>query len=349
MSKEAIALTIPKITDNCNSVTKKNFQILLAICGTTGVGKSTLAIEIAQDGDPNFTIEKNVLFNPSLNEVMKKIKELPYGSYIVLDEAINICYKMEWYSETNRLMGKFLNLCRKERKKIIFCIPNFGDMSKHIRELMNMWIEVISRGEAIVFVKNPIVGGQKWQPELMYKHIAKRLRHKRYADITTSDIRYYLRRNQHYLGELKFLKLEAKVEAEYEFLRDKVKYDGLELINNEKESQVLIRIYRYTLSLIGFTYEQIGDITGITKQAISGSLNSLDKEIKSRVKGQVNSILYSNGNRNKDILQNNITSLQNSNFVKKGETQEADGDEDLDEPIDPTPDVEISPSEGGDL
>jgi len=310
MNKDPIKLDLKRITSILNKVTNSNFQNILVVSGRTGVGKSTFALRAALEGDPNFTLEKNVLYNPNISDVMKAIKELPYGSYIILDEAIKVAYKLEWWSETNRLMDKFFNLCRKERKTIIFCIPNFNDLSKAFREMTNLWVHVLERGKGVLLTKDPLfMGRTSWNLERMYKRFQNNLKGRRYSEIGSSDLLYLLRRSQHYVGEFDFNKLSAKFEAKYEFLRDKEKYKDLELRKPTDKKTDEIKVYRYALNLLGLKQKDIAKLTDVTAQTISYSLNTIEQDKKTKTK-RLLQLIYNNRDiktktsHNKDCLDN---------------------------------------------
>jgi len=299
-----ISLSTEKVTNILNKVTKLNYQNIIVVTGRTGVGKSTLALKLGLKGDNSFVLEKNVLYNPTFREVMRTVIKLPYYSYIILDEAIKVAYNKEWWSETSRLMDKFFNLCRKERKTIIFCIPNFNDLTRAFREMCNLWIHVLERGKAILLTKDPLfMGRTSWDLDKMYKKFSKNLKGKRYYDIATSDLTYLLRRSPHYVGEFKFDKLDSKFEARYEMLRDKEKYNDLDVSHTDNKLAENIKIYRYALNKIGLTEKEIAEFTDVTRQTINYSIKTLDDEQKAKVNSIVSNI-YNNRSKNNKISHN---------------------------------------------
>jgi hypothetical protein len=283
---EAINYDIDSFGDTLDSVTDDNFQVLVGVSGTTGTGKTTFTIKVAKKKDPNFKMDRNVLLNPTFAEVFERVTELPYGSYVVLDEAINICYKMEWYSNTVKAFGKFLNKCRKERKKIFFCIPNFGDISKNIRQNINIWVQVLKRGKAVFLTKSPFFSApDRWDLKEMDRTLRKYI-NKRYVEVTTEELLFLIRRNKHYAGEISYTAMDEKTEAEYELLREVEKYSDLTDLKTRGDNSRndKIRLLRFALWRTGIPHAVIGLIEGaVSGASVSVTLQKIKQEDKTRI------------------------------------------------------------------
>ncbi len=277
-------LTPGEVSHELNKATTDNWDNILTIDGTPGIGKSVLACQIAKAGDPEFTFERNVLFSPDFNTVIKKVRQLPKGSYIVLDEAIKILYKLEWWSEINRLMDKLFNLCRKENKNVILCIPDFTDLSKSFRKLTKLWIHCVDRGDAHMLCKDPFPGVEdKWHLKKNLKTFNIATRYKQFSAITNADIRYALKKTRNYVCSITWDDFNPRERAEYELLRDKVKYDDIELQKSDSQRLTEIKKLRYTLNWLGFNYQQIGGLVGISKSALSHMFTEMDEGLKVEV------------------------------------------------------------------
>ncbi len=292
-------LTPKEIAKELNKATAEDWDNILAIDGTPGIGKSVLACQIAKKGEElqgrTFSFERNVLFSPKFETVMDKVRQLPPGSYIVLDEVIKILYKLEWWSEINRLMDKLFNLCRKENKNVILCIPDFSDLSRSFRKLTKLWITCVDRGEGHMLCKNPFPGvDDRWGLKKNLKTYNIATHWKQFSEITKSDIRYALKKTRNYVGTVVWEDLTPEEKATYEFLRDKVKYDDIELQKSNSKKLDEIRKLRYALNYLGLTYKQIGGLTGVSKSALAHMFADMDEGLKVEVEEYLNLLISNN-------------------------------------------------------
>src|SRR4030042_1078041 len=76
---------------------REDRDAVICVTGGEGVGKSNLALKLAQKLDDNFTIIRNMLLNPKAADFYEKlVNELPKYSVIVLDEGMQMFYKRGW-------------------------------------------------------------------------------------------------------------------------------------------------------------------------------------------------------------------------------------------------------------
>ncbi len=157
----------------------EDWDVVIAITGREGVGKTTLALEIAFAIDPTFSLDANILFNPETDDLVKKIFSLPPGSVILVDEAIKTSYKRRFATETNIVLNQIYTLCRKQKKISIFCMPRFFDFDEFFRNhRIRFWIHVFERGKAAIFIiddENPF-SSDPWHVKENFKRINRRRR-----------------------------------------------------------------------------------------------------------------------------------------------------------------------------
>jgi len=110
--------------------TDKDFPII--IDGLTGSGKSTIAIQLSKKGCPWFEINNDVIF--SRDELIERISTAKLGSFIVVDEAINLLFKRDFMEKKQKFVLKLLDMCRDRNLCLIMCVPNFWSIDKHILE-----------------------------------------------------------------------------------------------------------------------------------------------------------------------------------------------------------------------
>lgn len=144
---------------------KLNNGYVIAICGPNGVGKSTLAILLGMlihlYLKIRFDFEKNIIYVPDVEYIRKTIADRSLDSQVfIVDEAIKVMHKRRFASREQVFLAElFASLHRKTHKIFILCMPRFAHFDKYYREdKLNMWIEVMQRGLAVVFLKstNPL-------------------------------------------------------------------------------------------------------------------------------------------------------------------------------------------------
>jgi len=138
----------------------KDFPII--IDGLTGSGKSTLGIQLSKKGDSNFKIKEDIIF--SRKELIEKIYNAKRGSFIILDEAINILFKRDFMNRKQKFIIRLLDMCRDRNLCLIFCVPNFWSLDKHILEgRVKLRIHIARTGFAFMWkpTSNPFTP-DKW-------------------------------------------------------------------------------------------------------------------------------------------------------------------------------------------
>jgi hypothetical protein len=143
---------------------EKNSDVVIAICGIEGSGKSTVAIILGKAIDDDFDIEKNVVYIPNHQEIIKKIYQLPKGSALVIDEAIMVSYKRRWYSAAQIKLNEIYTVCRKQNIATILCMPDFNDFDRYWRDHRVLyWIQVIRRSLGVIIHRSEnFYGTEKW-------------------------------------------------------------------------------------------------------------------------------------------------------------------------------------------
>lgn len=192
-----------------------NFDCSVAITGEKGIGKSTLAIQIARaiNGE-SFDLRKHVIFNPEFSELEKAIRIFPPKTALVIDEAIKVTYKLDFMKKEQKEFNKMLTLARKHYKVLLFCIPHFVDMSSFMKKTeIVLWFYILKRGKAFVFVKdqNPFID-DPWH----FKENLKIIQKFRKNIFDLDGLEKGLRHCVNYAGEFSFEKLEGTLEKEYE-------------------------------------------------------------------------------------------------------------------------------------
>lgn len=126
-----------------------NKNVMLAIVGDPGEGKSWAALRLAELLDPGFSADK-VTFRPE--ELLRRINEdHPIGDVTVADEAgVSMNAKTWWESEQIQI-GNILETWRHQNRMMIFTLPVFTKLQKDARGLMDVLLNAygINRGDSL--------------------------------------------------------------------------------------------------------------------------------------------------------------------------------------------------------
>jgi len=237
----------------------------IAVTGEEGIGKSSMAIQLARrigkrkDGQFTFCLSRNVLFSPSFENVQEAIKSLPKYAPIILDEAIKVLYKLRWHDKIQILLNQFFAICRQENKIAILCIPRFTDLNEYFRNhRVKIWIHVIDRGKAFVFVKdrNPFVK-DCWHFQEMQKKMEK---HNFNALSYRSKLKL-IKKNKSFVGIIQFCNLPIPMQERYKKLKALKKYDeNSEETMNKADLQALYRKRWVTSMLYLFKWGMLSKV-----------------------------------------------------------------------------------------
>jgi hypothetical protein len=195
--------SIVELIDNIRRTlsTDKDFPII--IDGLTGSGKSTLAIQLSKKGCSWFEIKSDTIF--SRHELIEKISSARLGSFIILDEAINLLFKRDFMERKQKFILKLLDMCRDRNLCLIFCVPNFWSIDKHILEgRIKLRIHIHKTGFAFMWkpTSNPFTPdkwNRKYNETICYNW----------------DVYPNAKRTKGFIGYLKFGDLGEKDKKEY--------------------------------------------------------------------------------------------------------------------------------------
>ena len=109
---------------------REDWDVVIAVTGQEGCGKSTLAIELGMAVDKNFDLEQNIIYIPDYKLIAKKItEELKKYSVLIIDEAIKTMYKRRWQARAQIFLNQLYSICRKQNIATILCMPSFSTVS----------------------------------------------------------------------------------------------------------------------------------------------------------------------------------------------------------------------------
>ena len=110
---------------------KHDMDFLLTIVGRERIGKSSLALEIAQRVDPKFTVDQVVFDIPALYEQVYKLDK---GQVVIIDEGATAFFAREAMNTNVKEGIKLLTVMGERNLLTILCVPSFFIVDKYIRQ-----------------------------------------------------------------------------------------------------------------------------------------------------------------------------------------------------------------------
>lgn len=168
-----------------NKAVPNNWDALFILFGREGVGKSTLASQLALYLDHNFDVE-NIVFTP--DQFTKAIDNSKEGQAIVWDEAITGANINQHASEISISIISKLTQIRKKKLKLILCFPYLYMLNKYFvsRSIASIYIYAKSfdkRGYAFFYSSN--------QTEHLYNYMKEKFRYHYKGAINVCNKSFY--------------------------------------------------------------------------------------------------------------------------------------------------------------
>lgn len=142
--------SIKDLVEICKGRQNNKFDVVIAVSGARGNGKSTFLYKLFSRFDV-FRPWKHIVY--SRNDVMALIEGSQYEC-ILDDEAIRTGYKRNFYDSDQKLLIQILNMYRDNFNIYGLAIPNFYSLDKDLRDLVKIHIHVIERGLAVLHLPN---------------------------------------------------------------------------------------------------------------------------------------------------------------------------------------------------
>jgi len=119
-----------------NEVVTQNQDWIFQVCGEVGVGKSTLALELAMFLDPTFDMSTQMIWE--MSDWARFNRNDLYGNtpfkVMLFDEAVSMLFSREGTKGENTDLIKWLTKARACNYYVIFVIPNPWSLDLKIRE-----------------------------------------------------------------------------------------------------------------------------------------------------------------------------------------------------------------------
>lgn len=251
---------------------KKNKNFLGFISGQTGSGKSMCSLRIAEELDPEFSIDRIVFNGIELMDLINSDK-LKKGSVIVFEEAGVEMNNKNWASVTNKMLNYLLQTFRHRCFILIFNSPYMDYIDASSRKLFHAEMQTLG----INFNKKTC----KLKPQLIqYNGRMQKFYYKRLKVITEKGcvpIDYWN-------IDLPSKELRDSYEKKKREFTDKLNkkiYDELSELNNKsKGKKELTDIQKEILECLkkGMNVERIATIRGKDKDVIYSSMRLIKKK-----------------------------------------------------------------------
>jgi hypothetical protein len=109
-------LSLKRFGEYISERLRKDWDVVIAITGEEGVGKSTIMIELGKLIDKKFSLKRNVSFIPKANELAKQFQDIPEYSFLGVDEAIRALHKFDWMTNVQQTLLKLYATERYQHK-----------------------------------------------------------------------------------------------------------------------------------------------------------------------------------------------------------------------------------------
>lgn len=126
------------LTENLKWIKKQLVESSLdwtvCIVGPEGSGKTTLGLAICAAFDPSFNASRVAYSAEDVFRILNEIGDDSCGRAIMLDEAAESLYAMDFAKRETKAMVKMFMRIRKRRLLFVLCLPSFNDLVRNIRE-----------------------------------------------------------------------------------------------------------------------------------------------------------------------------------------------------------------------
>ena len=248
----------------------KDMDVVIAISGVKGVGKSTLAMQIAKRYlelvGKNFDVERNVAYN--FDQIIERIENLEEKDALIIDEAVNVMMSEDWNKFESKYLKKVFTKLRVKHMLVILCIPNYFWLDRKYRDdMVNFWIYVYMRGRGIIFTPKSILGiKDAWRIDWFKKHSSS-ISFGYFTD--PLEVEKVLIKHPGFMDFISFPKLDGEIYEKYLAKRKAAILEYKEE-KNLRSQEVLAKVVKaYKLYLDGKMQKEIARELGVAPEAIS--------------------------------------------------------------------------------
>lgn len=228
---------------------KRRQNVIILIVGQTGSGKSLSAISIALKLDPEFTVEKRVVF--STHEFIKTMNspEMHIGSVLIYDDAGIGINARDWQQNTAKLFGKITQSFRYKQLITIITVPKMSFIEKQSRNLVHLLLKGTSTQglfKPFYLIDNPFDPDKAWTkyPVITFSRRGRR------KEVQITRVKFPMPPKD--IVEEYETKKEKFMEAEYQKMQDQTDPDGNPI--KVEETVIPNGFYAFICHKCGFVY-----------------------------------------------------------------------------------------------
>ena len=112
------------------NIKEANLDWVMVIEGDEGSGKTTLALQIAKEIQPDFTATQVAYSYLDVMKILDNLKDDSAGKVVVLDEGAETLFRGDFQKKDVKEMMKLFFRIRKKKLFFIICIPSALDLVK---------------------------------------------------------------------------------------------------------------------------------------------------------------------------------------------------------------------------
>ena len=246
----------------------KDMDIVIAVDGSKGVGKSTLSMQIAKRYlnllGKEFDVYKHVAY--TFNQIKNAIKEIEENKVLIIDEAVNVMMAEDWSKFESKYLKKVFAKLRVKHELCILCIPDFFWLDKKYRgKMINFWVHVYQRGKGVVFVpiRNPGIE-DPWFRDWLIKKLKVKM-----TDFSSSEtFENAISRYPCFLDFVSFPKLEDKYYLPYLERRKEATIEAEDEITTRGKGDIGLVVQAYLLRREGHSLVDIATKLGCSHEMV---------------------------------------------------------------------------------
>jgi len=295
-----------RILDFSKDKVKKKWDIIIAVDGIEGAGKSLIARQLAAYCDPTFRGEQalaRICFSP--DEFREAILNAERFQAVIFDEAFRGLSSRSAISKVNKTITQMLMEIRQKNLFVFIVLPSFFELDKYA---------AIHRTVGLVHVYR----GKDWQRGAF--RFYDRARKKRMYIDGKKAYKYTEKANFH--G-----KFSAKYDPVSEALYDAKKASSLKTMLEDTEKaptisaldfrnkQRIVRMIRHMTNGAGYTQQQVADIMGCSTRHLQNMISedsdfqNFKKKLNSEKDEKLKSVLNSSKNGSGGAEKNERVSI----------------------------------------
>jgi hypothetical protein len=132
---------------------RKKYDAVVLITGPVGSSKSTLALRLAQELQPNFNLNTSLCYTAAA--LMGAYENVKPGDVVLFDEGVRGLLAGDQMTREQKSLVQALALVREKGAILIICAPSIFLIAKQVRQgRATMWIQVLGRGIGLVHERN---------------------------------------------------------------------------------------------------------------------------------------------------------------------------------------------------